>query len=365
MSSMYSEVALGELIKLKNDKSKQLKSNEYLKSGCLPIVDQSKDLVCGYTNDLEKKFDKGLPVTIFGDHTLHVKFVDFYFAIGADGTQVISCKDSEGNEKYLYYLINYASSLITSHGYSRHFKILKEFCVPFSSDISEQQKIASILTSVDTVIEKTEAQINKLKDLKKAMMQELLTKGIGHTEFKDSPVGRIPVEWEVVKFADFATLQRGFDLPVQDRLGGQIPIFGSNGVVGFHNESKVSANGVLTGRSGSLGDVFFVKKPFWALNTSLYVKDFHGNNTRFVYYFMKWFDLAKYGTGTGVPTLNRNDVHIVDIAVPPRPEQNDIEQIFSALDKDIDSKQILLSRKMNLKKALMQDLLTGTVRVKV
>ena len=68
--------------------------------------------------------------------------------------------------------------------------------------LPEQQKIASILTSVDTVIEKTEAQINKLKDLKTAMMQELLTKGIGHTEFKDSPVGRIPVSWEVRRFGE-------------------------------------------------------------------------------------------------------------------------------------------------------------------
>ena len=70
--------------------------------------------------------------------------------------------------------------------------------------MAEQQKIASILTSVDEVIEKTEAQISKLQDLKKGMMQELLTKGIGHTEFKDSPVGRIPKGWEVVKLGRFS-----------------------------------------------------------------------------------------------------------------------------------------------------------------
>jgi type I restriction enzyme S subunit len=87
--------------------------------------------------------------------------------------------------------------------------------------VLEQQKIAAILTSVDDVIEKTEAQINKFQDLKKGMMQELLTKGIGHTEFKDSPVGRIPKGWDVVPFGKWMDVKsgKGFKLAEYSKRG--------------------------------------------------------------------------------------------------------------------------------------------------
>src|SRR5690606_30346587 len=103
----------------------------------------------GYTNDLTKSYDKGLPVVIFGDHTLHTKYVDFNFAIGADGTQVLTPKSNDCDVKYLYYLITRAAELIGSEGYKRHFKILKEFDVEYVDCLPEQQKIATILTSVD------------------------------------------------------------------------------------------------------------------------------------------------------------------------------------------------------------------------
>jgi len=241
---------------------------------------------------------------------------------------------------------------------------LLQFRFSFPS-LPEQQKIASILTSVDEVIEKTQSQINKLQDLKKGTMNELLTKGIGHTEFKDSPVGKIPKGWEVGRFDELATLQRGFDLPVQERVDGKYKIYGSNGVIGFHDDFKVAGEGVVTGRSGSLGEVWFVGVDFWALNTTLYVKNFHQNHPKFIYYFLIWFDLSRYGTGTGVPTLNRNDVHNVCVAYPPLPEQQKIASILSSMDTHIEEKQRKLEQTQSLKKSLMQDLLTGKVRVTV
>ena len=196
-------------------------------------------------------------------------------------------------------------------------------------------------------------------------MNELLTKGIGHTEFKDSPVGKIPKGWEVGRFDELATLQRGFDLPVQERVDGKYKIYGSNGVIGFHDDFKVAGEGVVTGRSGSLGEVWFVGVDFWALNTTLYVKNFHQNHPKFIYYFLIWFDLSRYGTGTGVPTLNRNDVHNVCVAYPPLPEQQKIASILSSMDTHIEEKQRKLEQTQSLKKSLMQDLLTGKVRVTV
>ena len=230
--------------------------------------------------------------------------------------------------------------------------------------LPEQQKIASILTSVDEVIEKTEAHISKLQDLKKGMMQELLTNGIGHTEFKDSPVGSIPKGWDVGRFDSFCVLQRGFDLPAQDRKAGEHPVIGSNGIVGFHYEQRVNGPCVVTGRSGSIGQVMYFKKGVWPLNTSLYIKEFHNNHEKFVYYFLQLFDLSRYGTGTGVPTLNRNDVHMVTIAYPKYEEQKYISNILTSVDKRLTKNSEKLNGLKSIKKAIMQDLLTGKVRVK-
>jgi len=237
-----------------------------------------------------------------------------------------------------------------------------EFFIP---PLPEQKKIASILTSVDEVIENTHKQIDKLQDLKKATMNELLTKGIGHTEFKDSELGRIPKSWKVDKFEQFITLQRGHDLPSQSRLEGKVPIYGSNGTVGFHNQSIVIETGVITGRSGSIGDVYFVVGQYWPLNTTLYVKNFHENDKEFTAYYLIYFNLKRFSSGTGVPTLNRNDVHIEVIKFPPIEEQIEICNVLRSIDKMIKKNQIKLQQYQSLKKSLMHDLLTGKVRVKV
>jgi type I restriction enzyme, S subunit len=134
--------------------------------------------------------------------------------------------------------------------------------------------------------------------------------------------------WQTKKLVDVATLQRGFDLPTQDRVSGDVPLVTSSGISDTHNKSAVRGPGVATGRSGSVGNVFFVEKDFWPLNTVLYVKDFHGNDPRFVFYLLKKFDLKQYASGSGVPTLNRNFVHDEPVSVPPLAEQKRIVGIL-------------------------------------
>jgi type I restriction enzyme S subunit len=125
--------------------------------------------------------------------------------------------------------------------------------------------------------------------------------------------------WEFTKLGNVAELQRGFDLPHEKRLEGSVPIISSGGLTGFHNESKVKGPGVVTGRYGSIGDVFFVEKDFWPLNTSLWVKDFHGNDEKYIFYLLSKFDFHKFSDKTGVPGINRNDLHTIKVVVPPSP----------------------------------------------
>ncbi|RFP58921.1 MAG: restriction endonuclease subunit S [Limnothrix sp. CACIAM 69d] len=139
-------------------------------------------------------------------------------------------------------------------------------------------------------------------------------------------------KYEIKPLIDVATLQRGFDLPIQDRTPGKYPIFAANGSVGTHSHAKAKAPGVLTGRSGTLGKVHYVEEDYWPLNTSLWVKDFHGNDPKWVFWLLTSMKLEQYTRGTGVPTLNRNLIHDVKISVPPIAEQKRIAAILDKAD---------------------------------
>jgi type I restriction enzyme S subunit len=110
--------------------------------------------------------------------------------------------------------------------------------------------------------------------------------------------------WQTKKLGDVATLQRGFDLPTQNRVAGEFPLVTSSGISDTHYKYAVRGPGVVTGRSGSIGNVFFVEENFWPLNTVLYVKNFNGNDPRFIFHLLKQFDLQRFASGSGVPTLN-------------------------------------------------------------
>lgn len=175
---------------------------------------------------------------------------------------------------------------------------------------------------------------------------------------------KIPEGWCVKKIIDVCPLQRGFDLPEQNIKNGKYPIVYSNGIKGTHNEYKAIAPGVVTGRSGTIGKVTYVEQNYWPHNTSLWVTDFKGNNPKFIFYKLQNLNYAKFNSGSGVPTLNRNDVHIEKILLPPLPEQEKIAEILSCWDDGIERLSALIEKKKIQKKALMQQLLTGKHRLK-
>ncbi|MEA1048837.1 restriction endonuclease subunit S [Lamprobacter modestohalophilus] len=163
-------------------------------------------------------------------------------------------------------------------------------------------------------------------------------------------------DWITTTLGDFASLQRGHDLPEPARNPGDVPVMGSFGITGSHSVSSARGPGVTVGRSGaSIGVVSYIDCDYWPLNTCLYVTDFHGNNPRFVYYFLKTLDLASFNSGSAQPSLNRNYIHPVEIDVPQRTEQDAIATLLRALDDKIE-----LNRQTNetleaLARALFKD----------
>jgi type I restriction enzyme S subunit len=170
-------------------------------------------------------------------------------------------------------------------------------------------------------------------------------------------------EWCEASLGSVATLQRGFDLPARKRVNGKIPIVSSSGISGWHDRAMVTAPGVVTGRYGTIGQVFFLGRDFWPLNTTLWVSSFHGNDPMFVYYLLQRVDFATHSGKSGVPGVNRNDLHTEEVRVPSScAEQHRIAVALSDIDALIATLERLIAKRQAIKQGMMQQLLTGGAR---
>lgn len=163
-------------------------------------------------------------------------------------------------------------------------------------------------------------------------------------------------EWKKSTIGDVAPLQRGFDLPTHSIVQGSVPVVYSNGILRFHNESRCIAPAIVTGRSGTIGKFTFIESGgYWPHNTSLWVTSFYKNIPRFVYYMFQNVGFEKYATGSGVPTLNRNDVHKHVISIPlDANEQQQIASYFTHLDSLISASTSRLASLKQVKEASLQ-----------
>ncbi len=280
------------------------------------------------------------------------------------------------------YMINFSAGSTVLH--------LNTSSVPnipiLAPPLPEQKKIAAILTSVDTVIEKTQAQIDKLKDLKTGMMQELLTKGIGHTEFKDSPVGRIPVEWEVKIIGSLGSVITGSTPKTSnaDNYNGSIPFISPADICtgqsmhievtkstiseeGLTNTRELPANSICVVCIGSTIGKAAITISRCATNQQINSIVCKNSYPEYVYYLMMYYakSIKSEASTQAVPIINKSAFSALLVQVPPLSEQIKIGKIIKTIDDSLMTKQDKLSSLRNIKKALMQDLLTGKVRVKV
>lgn len=231
--------------------------------------------------------------------------------------------------------------------------------------LGEQQAISAALNTVRDALKLQDRSIAISQDLKRAAMQTLFTRGLRGEPQKHTDIGPVPESWTIEPFADAVLLRRGFDLPVSKRRKGAIPVFGSNGIVGHHDEqpADIPIPGVMVGRSGSVGKVSFSTDAYWPLNTTLFAEDFKGNSRRFISYFLDHFDFSSFAAGVSVPTLNRNSFAGVEVAIPPVDEQREIVATLDAIDRKIDLHRRKRATLDDLFKSLLHKLMTGEVRV--
>ena len=226
-----------------------------------------------------------------------------------------------------------------------------EMPIPVPSS-SEQHAIGSFFSRLDDLITLHQRKYDKLVIFKKSMLEKMFPKDgesvpeIRFAGFTDP--------WEQRKLIMVAPLQRGFDLPAEIIIPGVYPVMMSNGIGAYHNEYKVKGPGVVTGRSGTIGNLQYVESAFWPHNTTLWVTKFYGNHPKFIYYLYEKIDLKRYKAGSGVPTLNRNDVHDTMVFFPAsRKEQELISAVLTYLDDLITLHQRKLELLQDIKKSLL------------
>lgn len=247
-----------------------------------------------------------------------------------------------------------------------------ELLAPIS--YSEQQKIASILSTLDRTIETTQKLIDKEKMIKNGLMADLLTHGIDeqggirspHTHmYVDSPLGMIPEGWEVKLLSDFFKLKSGDTKPIDTSSQGLYGVYGGNGITGYSNYYNNDATTLVIGRVGEYcGCVYKVDKCWITDNALLIDKKILSFDTNYMFFLLTFLNLNQYKSETGQPLLNQTIIGKVIVPYVPKQEQQRIATILSAQDRKIETEETNLAKLRNLKKGLMGDLLSGDVRVK-
>ena len=380
------EIRTSELIFDRLKIPKVYNRNDVLNSGKFPIIDQSENGEIGFiqTNpDFLCNSEK--PIITFANHTCAVRRMTRPFGVIQNVFPLVNKKDTNIN-----FIFQILKGSIETEGYKGHYPKLreKEFLLP---PLPEQKKIASILTTVDDVIENTQKQIDKLKDLKKATINELLTKGIGHKNFQDSEIGRLPKNWELKKVSDIADVidpHPSHRAPSIDLNG--IPFIGigdieENGNILLSKVRKVSAEifdehnkrykiskiTIGFGRVASIGKIidFFNYNKKILISPTIAIIEPKKIIKTYLINILKSNLMKKQidylTTGSTRSSLGIMLIRNLLLPVAPMVEQRKISLVFDSIDEVI-KKNVEKIRKINfLKKSLMQDLLTGKVRVRV
>ena len=253
----------------------------------------------------------------------------------------------------------------------------RSFVLP-KPTLVEQDQIAAFLTretaKLDALITEQRTLIDLLKEKRQAVISHAVTKGLDpDVAMKDSGVewlGEVPAHWEIVRLKRAVVLQRGHDLPSEERQEGEIPIVSSGGITGWHHQAQAKGPGIVTGRYGTIGQFTFVEDDYWPLNTTLYSVDLFDNVPRFIWYMLQNISvLFLMNSGkSAVPGVDRNDLHPVPVVVPPVIEQNGIVDFLAieiarldALTAEAETTIALLQERRS---ALISAAVTGKIDVR-
>ena len=188
------------LRKVKSKKVSSIPKSNYLVSGAFPVIDQSSEFIAGWTDAAESVIIDNLPIVVFGDHTRTFKYVDFPFAIGADGTKLLYANDDVLDVRFFYFAL--LNLKVPNKGYNRHYRYLRELSVVIPP-LPEQRAIAAVLRAIQEAKFARQKEIALERERKAALMDYLFSHGTKDEPRKRTEIGEVPESWEVARLGDY------------------------------------------------------------------------------------------------------------------------------------------------------------------
>lgn len=301
--------------------NRKVQQKSFLLEGAIPIIDQGQEAIAGYTNDPAEQFHGQLPAVLFGDHTRVFKYVDHPFALGADGVKVLS-PNNGFSAKFLYHY--FQSVEIPSQGYSRHFKYLKQVSVPVFAP-SEQARIVELLDEADRL-----RRLSRDANAKAArILPALFLNVFGDTATNPKGLCKKPL-------GDIIRVKSGDFLPAKEMaLNGQYPVYGGNGINGYHDQYMFEDRKIILGRVGAYcGVVHYSEPKAWVTDNALYVSEkLLDADDIYLAVALKQANLNQYAGQAGQPLISGTRVYPVEILLPPMDMQLDFARRAHSLTR--------------------------------
>jgi type I restriction enzyme M protein len=321
--SKFSLLSVEEAIEKVDYTNKILKS-DFLTEGKYPIIDQSENFIAGYWNNEGDVFRIKKPVTIFGDHTRCIKFIDFDFVLGADGVKILEPIDKY-DPKFFYFLLR--SIEVKNLGYSRHFKELKEMKIPLPP-LEIQKEIVAEIEGWQKIIDGAKQVVENYK-----------------------PQIDIDPEWEMVELGTICENYDGKRVPItqSDRKAGSYPYYGASGIVDYVDGYLFDEDLLLVSEDGAnlLARVtpiaFSVNGKIWVNNHAHVLKFKNIETQKFVETYLNQIDLSNYITGSAQPKLNQKALNSILIPSPDLEIQKKVVETITLENEAIESNKKLIS----------------------
>lgn len=378
----------------------KVKTKDCKESGLYPVIDQGRELISGFIDDNEKLIKLDKPVIIFGDHTRNIKWVDFDFVPGADGTKILSPKGYLLPRVAFYELKNLE---IPDKGYSRHFKFLKELEIPIPP-LAEQKIIADKLDTLLAQVETTKARLERIPEILKTFRQSVLAaavsgkltegwrliNGLGKkqfaeaielTEFRGRKLAALPLSWQWLRFNQVAEIASNLVSPVDNPDAIHIaPNHIDSWTGSVSNFQTIFDDGVTSAKHRfTKGQIIYSKiRPYLA---KVAIAEFDGLcsadmypinsrvNTKFLFRWMltsEFTDWASNAESRSVlPKINQKDLNKIPVPTPPIKEQAEIvkriEDLFTFAESIEQKTNAALDRVNNLTQTILAKAFRGAL----
>lgn len=350
---------LGELVTTITP-PKKLQTTEYQPSGQFPIIDQSPNDICGWTDDEAALVEVDFPVVVFGDHSCVVKLVESPFAQGADGIKILAPAD-DIDGRFLF--LSLEANPVEQKGYNRHFSDLKEKLIPLPLKSSgEQQKIADCLSSLDDLIRAEGARLGALKDHKRALMQRLFPRPGETTPRLRFPEFRKAGPWEVRRLGDFVDQKSGNSSLIKGKLHAEpsadrYPGYSASGQDVWLDTYNYSREAIIVSAVGARCGRCFRAEGQWSAiaNTHILFPDLAKIDLDFLYEIVTR-DGFWIISGSGQPFVKVRDSLEQNVGLPSLAEQQKIAECLTALDDLIRAQGERIEALRSHKRGLMQQL---------